>query len=270
MTASGRWRGVAAGVVAGLAGGLFGVGGGIILVPALTGWFRLTQHEAHGTSLAVIAATALPATILYGLRGQVDWLTALMVAAGSLVTARLGARAATRLSGTALKRTFAVFIALVAVRLLWKVPTPAAHAGLPGLPGVGFDLLVGGATGFVAGFMGVGGGVIAVPAFTLGLGMSQHVAQGTSLAVILVTGPAGALEHARHGNVVGRVIPPLALGAAAGAFGASALVSHLRNDVLVRTFAAFLLLNAVVTWVRASRARTQPARVAETDLVSGR
>jgi len=260
VTAPGRWRGLAAGVLAGLAGGLFGVGGGIILVPTLTGWFGLTQHEAHGTSLAVIAATALPATIVYALRGQVDVPTALMVALGSLVTARLGARAATRLSGRALKWAFAVFIALVAIRLFWKVPTPAAHAGLPGIGGLAFDLLVGGATGFVAGFMGVGGGVIAVPAFTLGLGMSQHVAQGTSLAVILVTGPAGAIEHARHGNVVLRVVPPLAVGAAAGAFAASAVVSAIRNDVLVRSFAAFLLFNSVHTWIRASRLPARPAR----------
>jgi uncharacterized membrane protein YfcA len=196
---------------------------------------------------------------MYAVRGQVDWLTALMVALGSLVTARLGARAATRLSGRALKRMFAVFLAVVAVRLFWKVPVPAEH-GMPGVLGLGFDLLVGGATGFVAGFMGVGGGVIAVPAFTLGLGMAQHVAQGTSLAVILVTGPAGAIEHARHGNVVLRVVPMLAVGAAMGAFGASAVVSALRNDVLVRAFAAFLLFNAVHTWIRASRPAARPSR----------
>jgi len=259
VTAPGRWRGLAAGVLAGLAGGLFGVGGGIILVPTLTGWFGLTQHEAHGTSLAVIAATALPATIVYALHGQVDLPTAAMVAVGSLITARLGARAATRLSGSALKRAFAVFIALVALRLFWKVPTPSAHAGFPGIGGMAFDLLVGGVMGFVAGFMGVGGGIIAVPAFTLGLGLSQHVAQGTSLAVILATGPAGAIEHARHGNVVLRVVPMLAIGAAAGALAASAVVSSIRNDVLVRVFAAFLLVNAAHTWVRASHAPAQPA-----------
>lgn len=259
MTAPGRWRGIAAGVVAGLAGGLFGVGGGIILVPTLTGVFGLTQHQAHGTSLAVIAATALPATVIYALHGQVDWRTALPVAIGSLVTARFGARAASRLSGVALKRAFAVFLVLVAARLFWRVPAPADHAGIPGLAGIGFDLAVGAAVGLVAGFMGVGGGIVAVPAFVLGLGMSQHVAQGTSLAVILVTGPAGAVEHARHGNVVREAIPPLALGAAAGALVASGVASTLRNDVLVRAFAVFLVLNAVHTWWRAGRVVPRPA-----------
>jgi uncharacterized membrane protein YfcA len=248
---AGRWRGVAAGAVAGLAGGLFGVGGGIILVPALTGLFHLTQHQAHGTSLAVIAATALPAVVIYALRGQVDVWTAVLVGLGSLLTARYGARAARRFSGPTLKRIFAVFLVVVALRLFWKVPIPEGHPGIHGVTGAAFDLAVGAAVGLLAGFMGVGGGVIAVPAFTLGLGMSQHVAQGTSLAVILVTGPAGALEHARHGNVVARAVPWLAAGAAMGALAASLWAGSLRHDALVRAFAVFLMINAVHTWIRA-------------------
>jgi len=99
----------------------------------------------------------------------------------------------------------------------------------------------------------VGGGLIAVPAFTLLLDMNQHVAQGTSLAVILVTAPVGALEHARHGNVVGRLVPPLALGAALGGPLASLLAQGTPPAVLARAFAAFLLFNGVHSWVRAGR-----------------
>ena len=61
MTARDRVRGLLAGAAAGIAGGLFGVGGGIILVPLLTAFFGLGQHAAHGTSLAVIGATAVAA-----------------------------------------------------------------------------------------------------------------------------------------------------------------------------------------------------------------
>lgn len=249
---TGRFRGVLAGLVAGLAGGLFGVGGGIILVPTLTTVFGLTQHQAHGTSLAVIAATALPAVIVYGLAGNVAWTTAILAALASLFTARYGARLATRLSSVALKRSFAVFLVLVALRLLWSPPSGTGHwITSAGPVAWGFDLLTGAVVGLVAGFMGVGGGAVAVPAFTLGLGMTQHAAQGTSLAIILVTGPAGALEHARHGNVVGRAVLPLAIGAAIGAPAASWLANQLAHPVLVRCFAVFLVVTGTLTWVRA-------------------
>lgn len=253
---TGRVRGVLAGLVAGLAGGLFGVGGGIILVPTLTSVFGLTQHQAHGTSLAVIAATALPAVIVYGLQGNVAWTTAVLAAVASLFTARYGARMATRLSTVTLKRSFALFLILIAIRLLWKPPAGDGHWITGGGPIAWvFDLATGAVVGLISGFMGVGGGAVAVPAFTLGLGMSQHVAQGTSLAIILVTGPAGAMEHARHGNVVVRAVLPLAIGAAIGAPVASWLANHLSNDVLVRCFGVFLILTGVLTWLRAGGSR---------------
>src|SRR5262245_55642061 len=81
-------EGLLGGAMVGLAGGLFGVGGGILMVPLLTGRYRLTQHQAHGTSLAVIAFTALTATLVYGLGGNVAWDTALLAGVGSILTAR--------------------------------------------------------------------------------------------------------------------------------------------------------------------------------------
>jgi uncharacterized membrane protein YfcA len=253
MTARERVRGLLAGLAAGIGGGLFGVGGGIVMIPLLTGGFRLTQHQAHGTSLAVMGATALVATAVYGAFARVEWATAAAVAIASVWTARYGARWATRTSPLGLKRAFAVFIALVAVRLLWSPPLVAEHPLLTGFPGIAFALVLGCAVGIVSGYMGVGGGIVAVPAFTLVLGMSQQVAQGTSLAIIIVTGPAGAMEHSRHGNVVWALVPTLAIGAAVGAPLASWIAQMVPHEALVRTFALFLLANAVSTWVRASR-----------------
>jgi uncharacterized membrane protein YfcA len=81
MTGRDRWRCVLAGLVAGLAGGLFGVGGGVILVPLLTGGFALSQHRAHGTSLAVIGISALAGLVIYGAFSRVAWTTAAVVQA---------------------------------------------------------------------------------------------------------------------------------------------------------------------------------------------
>ena len=250
MPARARVRGLLTGAVAGTAGGLFGVGGGILLVPMLTSLFGFTQHQAHGTSLAVIGATALTALIVYGAHANVVWSTAALVALGSLVSAPFGARWAARVSARGLTRTFAVFMALVAVRLLWQVPVVAERSALSGVAEIGFDLLLGLATGTLAGFMGVGGGLLVVPACTLMFGMTQQAAQGTSLAVILVTAPAAAIEHARHGNVVWRAVPMLAIGAALGAPAASWVAQALPHEWLVRAFAIFLLATAVHTWIR--------------------
>ncbi|MEK7329315.1 MAG: sulfite exporter TauE/SafE family protein, partial [Candidatus Eisenbacteria bacterium] len=167
MPARDRVRGLLAGAVAGTAGGLFGVGGGILLVPILTGFFGLTQHQAHGTSLAVIGAAALAALIVYGAHANVVWTTAALVALGSLVSARFGARWATRVSARGLRHAFAVFLLLVAARLLWEAPAVTDHRALAGTQGFAFSLLLGLAVGTLAGFMGVGGGILIVPACTL-------------------------------------------------------------------------------------------------------
>jgi hypothetical protein len=238
------------GLAAGFSGGLFGVGGGVVLVPLLTRRFHCSQHQAHGTSLAVIGSTALAAVVVYGWLGHVAWRTAAVVALASAVTARFGARWAARTSSVALTRAFAVFLAIVAIRLLMRVPEPKAIELDPAWVAVALDLGLGAAVGLLSGFLGVGGGVLAVPAFTLGLGMSQQAAQGTSLAVILVSGPAGALEHARHGNVVWGLVPMLAVGALLGAPLASWLAHLMPHETLTRGFALFLLANAVHSWLR--------------------
>ncbi len=257
MTAPPRSRAGLIGFAAGLAGGLFGVGGGIIMVPLLTSLYGLTQHQAHGTSLAAIAATAVAGLAVYAWHGQVWWSAAAVMAVTSMLTARLGARLATRTSKQRLARIFAVFLLLVAIRLLWKAPSGIGPV-LTGWPALASLLALGGGVGLLAGFMGVGGGILAVPALTLLFGFSQQAAQGTSLALMLVSAPLGALEHHRHGNVAVRLLPALALGALIGAPLASQLAQHLPQALLARGFALFLVANAVHMWLRAAPARAAP------------
>lgn len=255
MTVAERSRALVTGLLAGALGGLFGVGGGIFMIPLLTGWLGATQHQAHGTSLAVIGFTALAALGVYGPHANVAWATAGLVGLASVFTARYGARLAARTSTLHLKRAFAVLLFAVGLRMLWH-PAPGAGALVPeGAIAVGFDLALGACVGLLAGYMGVGGGVLAVPAFTLLLGMPQQLAQGTSLAVILVAAPAGALEHHRLGNVTWRLVGWLAVGAALGSVGASALVQRVPAASLTRAFALFQLVNAATTWWRAGRAK---------------
>jgi uncharacterized membrane protein YfcA len=260
MTSRDRARGLFAGLLAGFAGGLFGVGGGLVLIPALTGVFGLSQHQAHGTSLAVIGIAALASLIGYAWHGQVDWPAALLIAVASIPTSRLGARWAARTSPSALKRAFAVFMAAVALRLLWDVPPGAIGGSDPwSVANLAFDAVLGASAGLLAGYMGVGGGVIIVPGLVLARSFEQHLAQGTSLAVILGLAPLATLEHARHGNVAARWIVPLAAGAVLGGPLGAALAQKLPHGTLSRVFALFLLANAAFTWNAARRARSLPA-----------
>lgn len=262
MTGAERRDGVLAGFATGFAGGFLGVGGGIILIPMLTGRFGLTQHQAHGTALAVLGATALASIVVYGFQGNVAWGTAALVGVASMVTARYGARLASRTSESALKRAFAVFMLAVGARLLWKaVPVPGDPV-IESLPAViAVDLLLGLAVGLLSGYMGVGGGVFIVPALTLGLGWPQQLAQGTSLGAILLVAPAGAIEHARHGHVVRSLVPALAIGAALGGPLASMLAQMTDRALLARLFAVFLIVNATLAWVRAGK-KPLPSRQA--------
>jgi len=256
---------VLGGAAAGVFGGLFGVGGGVIMVPIVSGELRRSQHEAHGTSLAVIGATALAGVAVYGLHGQIDWLTAAIAGPSSMLAARAGAVTASRMSTRGLRLAFAILLVVVAVRLLWQTEVehaPLAHSSW--WVRIPVDLLVGAAMGFLAGVLGVGGGVIAVPAFALLLGMSQQRAQGTSLAVILLAAPAGALEHARRGNVVGPIVLWMALGSIVGALVASQLVQQAPGSLLTRAFAIFLLVNAV-PMARRAISPGKPVRQAAAD-----
>jgi uncharacterized membrane protein YfcA len=245
------------GAVAGFFGGLFGVGGGIVLVPLLAGRLRFTQHQAHGTSLAVILITALSGAAVYAANGNVDVITGVLAGLASTATAPLGAWLASRLSGNGLRRAFSIFLVCVAVRLFW-MPGGGDVARVAGMARLAADAGIGAAVGLLAGFMGVGGGIIAVPTFRLLLGMPQQLAQGTSLLVILGAAGSGAFAHSRRGNILWAPVPWLGLGAVVAVPLASWWVQRLPQVLLVRAFAVFLAVNAVYGWRAVSRATQAP------------
>ncbi len=122
---------IAVGLIAGALGATLGVGGGIIYVPALVALFSFAQHEAQGTSLAVIIPSAIVAAYVHAKAGRVDWKTALLLGSGGILGGLIGARIALSLDAPLLKRMFAVFLVLAVIRMLGKTrsrahPTPEA------------------------------------------------------------------------------------------------------------------------------------------------
>ena len=117
------WVLVAAiGFAAGIVSGLFGVGGAIVIIPGLVLLLGMSQHAANGTSLAaLLLPVGLLGTLEYYRRGEVNVPYAVVIAAGLLLGALIGARLAGLLSDLTLRRAFGAFLLLVAVRLLaWR------------------------------------------------------------------------------------------------------------------------------------------------------
>ena len=103
---------------------------------------------------------------------------------------------------------------------------------------------IGLAAGFAAGLLGVGGGIVMVPAMVLVLGFDQHVAQGTSLVVIIPAALAGSVTHYRNGRVSLKDAALLAAGGIGGAVVGSISALSVDDTSLRRLFGAFLLLVA--------------------------
>ena len=110
----------AAGFATGVLSALFGVGGGLVMVPLMVLVLGLGQHVAEGTSLLVIVPTAVAGVIVHSRRGYVSFKHAAMLAAGGIVGAYGGAELALRLQAGTLRRAFAVFLLLMGARVGWQ------------------------------------------------------------------------------------------------------------------------------------------------------
>jgi uncharacterized protein len=118
--------------------------------------------------------------------------------------------------------------------------------------------------GFLAGLLGVGGGIVMVPAMVLLLGFDQHVAQGTSLLVIIPAALTGSYTHYRRGRLSLRDAALLAVGGILGAVLGSVFALSLEETLLRRLFAVFLIISAIrMLWpkggLRRSTSEERPA-----------
>lgn len=231
---------IAAGALAGFTSGLFGVGGGIVIVPALTLLAGFSVKRATGTSLTAIVGISLAGTLGYAHAGEVDWAYSLPIAAGALAGAVLGTRWLRTVSGPALQLTFAVVMVATAARMVTGEADGDGRLALTAATVAGLVAL-GVAAGVLAGLLGVGGGVIIVPVLTLVFGLPLVLAKGTSLAVIVPTAVAGTLRNRSAGLTA---LGPAAVVSVAGvgsALVASQISLGLDPDLSARLFAALLV-----------------------------
>ena len=197
------------GLTVGLLVGLLGIGGGVILVPAMVYLLRYDQHLAQGTSLFILLPPiGLGALRQYWKDGQVDVRAGILCAFGFLLGGYGGGKIAVPMPSSMLQGIFGAFLMLSALLLWWKTSSTQAST----TEEMGFaresswrDLgifLTSGFCGVVAGLVGIGGGVLIVPVLGLLFNFSQHKAQGTSLvALIPPTGLLAFLMYWKAGYV---------------------------------------------------------------------
>lgn len=254
------------GVATGLASGLLGVGGGFVMVPALVYMLDTPQREANGTSLAVIVPVAIVGASILGKGHQVNVEVGIPLAIGAVGGAVIGARLTRRLSDLVLRRAFGVMavafgILMIADAVLRAVGGNAHLTATMNPAGVSLwvmALVIGAAAGVLSGLLGIGGGAVMVPAMTLLMGLSQHVAQGTSLLVIIPTAISGSITHFRMGNIRLNTAGWLSVGGVVGAVAGAFLALASPDQLLRLLFGAYLALTGV-RMLQAPRTRvTEP------------
>lgn len=246
-------KGFAIGTLAGLCGSLVGLGGGFIMIPLMTSRFlRLSQHQAHGTSLFAVTTTGIAGALGYS--GHVDYEAAASIACTGIVTARFGAMAMSKLPEATLKKALGVLMIAVAplvpaktyfiqTSLETKATSPATENNQNGFPQrLYVPALIGSFSGFTAGLFGVGGGAIVVPALTVFTDMTHYQALGTSLCAMALPAMSGTFTHYGKGNVAMRVAPALAAGAFIGAFLGGKLGATVEESKLRWGFSSLMIV----------------------------
>lgn len=187
---------VLVGVLGGLLSGLFGVGGGIVMVPLLTLLAGMDQRRATATSLVAIVPTSIVGAITYGLAGHVDVVAGVAIAAGGIGGSLIGARLLRTLPLGWLRWLFVALLIVAGIRLVLDTPTRggAIHDGWGAVAGL---VLVGLAMGVASGLFGIGGGVIVVPALVTLFGAGDLLAKGTSLLAMVPAAASGTGANLR-------------------------------------------------------------------------
>lgn len=248
------------GVIGGFLSGMFGVGGGIVMVPLLVGLAKMDQRRAAATSLVAIVPASLVGATTYALNGHTDFVAGGFIVVGAVVGAIIGTRLLRRIPLSWLRWMFIALLVVVAARLLLVAPIRGEAADLTAYIIVGYVVL-GLFMGIASGLFGIGGGVIAVPGLIALFGASDLIAKGTSLLVMLPTGIVGTVANLRAKLVdlrAGLVVGIAATLVSAPGVAVALVIPPRLSGIL---FAGLLILAAVQLSIKAVRAQRRPRPV---------
>ncbi|MFM8868050.1 MAG: sulfite exporter TauE/SafE family protein [Ilumatobacteraceae bacterium] len=184
---------VVLGMTTGFMSGLFGIGGGILMVPGMLFLARFDSRRAHATSLAAMLPMAVSGVVTYVANDTVDWPVVGWLSLGSVFGAFVGTSLLTKLSRRALAVAFSVPLVIAAVRLLFEI-SGDGRAEITVFTAL-LITAIGVVTSSIATLLGIGGGIMLVPILTGGFGIPSVISKGSALAVILPTSLVGTLRN---------------------------------------------------------------------------
>jgi uncharacterized membrane protein YfcA len=236
--------GVVVGFVAGVLSGLFGVGGGVVTTPAVNVLLGGTAIQAVATPLPVIFPTSLVGAYTYARAGEVGTRAAMWTGAAGIPATIVGARLTDVVNAHLLLVVTALLLGWTALQVVrGRHPsTPWVRGQTPGWK----YAVIGLTAGFVSGLLGVGGGIVMVPAFTVWIGMPLRRALGTSLVVISVLVVPATLQHWALGHIDWAIALVLAVGVVPGARIGARLALGATERTLRMAVGAFLLAIAIL------------------------
>lgn len=259
------------GILAGLFGSLVGVGGGVVISPALVNACpTIPQRLVSGTSLAAVISTAVVSASTFSNSGYVDVAAAVLIAPAAMVAAPMGAKMTSKMNCAALRRALGMFLMVVAPLVPLKAAILSARAnskdqsvsnqrqvnftkesftlsslkdqiysiGIPTSVGL---VTTGCLAGYASGLLGVGGGTVITPLLAITQPYNQATVLGTSLMAMIAPSIVALFQHARMGNVDMRMALVLSAGTALGSAAGSAMAVNAPNGVLEVIFAVGML-----------------------------
>lgn len=236
--------GVLVGFVAGLGSGLFGVGGGTVTTPAINVLLGGTAIQAVATPLPVIFPTSVVGALTYGRAGEVSFRAFRWAVGPGIVGA---------IAGAALTEVVNAHLLLVITSLLigWTggEVIRAHRPRVPWKPGMtpGWKYAaIGLVAGFVSGLLGIGGGIVMVPAFTTLIGMPLKRALGTSLVTISALVVPGTIVHEALGHINWSIFLVLIIGVVPGARVGATIALGAKERTLRIAVGTFLIVISVL------------------------
>ncbi len=244
------------GAIAGTVAGLFGVGGGVVIVPALIFAFsaqglspEVLTHMAVGTSLATIVVTSISSVRAHHLKGAVLWSVFWAMAPGIALGVWFGVQTIVQISGATLQLAIGCFLLIIALQMGFGLK-PSPSRDLPGKPVL---FVVGGGIGWISALFGIGGGSLTVPWLTwCNMRMQQAVACSAACGLpIAIVGAASnvaagwhhaALPAMSSGFIYWPAFIGIVLASAPFAVVGARLAHRLPADKLKRYFALFIFV----------------------------
>ncbi|OEF96498.1 sulfite exporter TauE/SafE family protein [Desulfuribacillus alkaliarsenatis] len=250
---------IAIGIVAGIVGSIAGIGGGIIIVPALIEIFNAPSQHAAGTSLVVIVAIAFASTMAYAKQQRIDYRSALLFITASAPGAFLGAYIGKQFSEEAFTTFFGILMILLFLFLSLDHKKQKSY-GSPSIKrdfidSVGkshsysfnrtISLIVAFCVGLISSLFGIGGGALMVPAMIMLFSFPIHIATATSMLIILVSAIVGSFTHMALGHVIWSYVLLLAPGAYIGGVLGARVAIKLRSNNLIYFLRLVILVVAL-------------------------